>query len=143
MDIKYNNPNINFNAKFVKSDSLKDVVNYAIEHGQFDRLNKARKELDSSYKGLRTRLKLDIYYNDDYPTVIFSRFEPKKNSLGISEKDYELTAQTEHVSSKKMNALKFALERIIKLANNAPDNKLYKKVVLEKGEIIDPFYARA
>ena len=39
---------------------------------------------------------------------------------------------TTYESNKKGSLLKFGLEQIIKLGNNAPNNKMYKYVVIEK-----------
>jgi len=140
MNINNNNSNVNFQAKFFKNDDLTSIVKYAQEHGKFDKLNKARKEIDNNYQTLRTRLKVDICYTDNYPTVIFSRYQPQKDCIALSGKDYELTAQTEFICPKKgQNPLKFALDRIIKLSQGAPESKMYKKVVIDKGEIIDPY----
>ena len=39
----------NFNAKFIQSDDLKKIADYAVEHGKFEKLNQARKNIDSFY----------------------------------------------------------------------------------------------
>lgn len=139
MEVKNYNSNIQFQAKFLKSDSLTDIVNYAVEHGKFDKLNKARKNIDNAY--LRYRLKVQLCFTDGKPTVIISRYEPPKRKFVMSLDDYELTAQTEFIAKKQRNPLKFALEKLIELGNNAPNNNMYKKVVVEKGKIIDPYLA--
>lgn len=65
--------------------------------------------------------------------VSFTKYSPKKNiNIAYSLDDYEIVKTTEFTSEKKMNPLKFALDKIIKLGNNAPHNKMYKKVVISK-----------
>ena len=127
MDILRNQPS--FQAKFVYSDSLKQVADYAVEHNKFNKLNQARKNIDNAY--LTTRLKLDITKNsDNLPVVNFSRFIPKRGAIPpFAAGDYVQVKTVSYAASKKINPLKFALEKIIKLSNNAPQNKMYKSVV--------------
>ena len=127
MDISRTQPS--FQAKFIYSDSLKQVADYAVKHNKFNKLNQARKNIDSAY--LTTRLKLDISKNaDNLPVVSFTRYVPKKGALPPFESsDYVQAKTISYAASKKINPLKFALEKIIKLANNAPQNKMYKSVV--------------
>ncbi len=121
-----------FQAKFLYSDSLKQIADYAVAHGKFDKLNTARKNIESSY--LTMRLRADIYENDEGEKFIsFSKFIPKKNVLvAKNQDDYIMAKTTTYKSNKKGSLLKFALEQIIKLGNNAPNNKMYKHVVIEK-----------
>lgn len=65
-----------FQAKFLHSDSLQKLVQYSVENGKFDKLNAARKNIDSAY--LTTRLKVDIFEKDGKPIINFTRFVPKK-----------------------------------------------------------------
>ena len=96
------------------------------------KLNTARKNIESSY--LTMRLRADIYENDEGEKFIsFSKFIPKKNVLvAKNQDDYIMAKTTTYKSNKKGSLLKFALEQIIKLGNNAPNNKMYKHVVIEK-----------
>lgn len=122
--------NTSFQAKFLHSESLKMVADYAVEHNKFEKLNQARKNIDSSF--LQTRLKLDIKESKNgNPIVSFTKYEPKKNvNVAYSLDDYEVVKITEFKSEKKINPLKFALEKIIKLGNNAPRNNMYKNVII-------------
>ena len=131
MDINTSS-NLNFCAKFFDSPHLRDIVNDSIVKGKFDKINQARKNI--SMQDLRIRLKVDLCYTDDKPTIIFSRYLPKKNVLvPKTADDYEITAITEYTSSKKNESiLKFARRMLSKLGNNAPNNNMYKKVVQEK-----------
>ncbi len=120
-----------FQAKFLYSDSLQQLVQYSVEHGKFDKLNAARKNIDSAY--LKTRLKVDIFEENGKPRIIFTRFVPKKNVLIAKyQDDLEQVKVVTIKSDKKCNPLKFAFEKIIKLSNNAPHNNMYKNVVITK-----------
>lgn len=127
-----NNLSPNFGAKFTNSASLKLVADYAVEHGKFSKLNEARKNIDRA--NLQTRLRMDIAINDkDCPVVTFSRFLPKKNvTVAYNLNDYFLAESVSYESCKKMNPLKFALERIIKMGQNNAHNNMYERVVLGK-----------
>ena len=126
-----NNSNVNFQAKFVKSDSLYDVVNYAIEKGKFDKLNQARKNIDNAY--LTTKLKVDIFYSNKFPTLSITKYEPKHHSSGFFAEDYIPTNRVEFVCQKpKANPLAYALKILIKMGNNAPNNHIFKDVVTVK-----------
>jgi|GEM_PF-6152176 hypothetical protein len=120
-----------FQAKFLHSDSLQQLAQYSVEHGKFDKLNTARKNIDSAF--LSTRLKVDIFEENGKPGVSFTRFVPKKNVLIAKyQDDFEQAKVVTFKSEKKCNPLKFALEKIIKLSNNAPHNNMYKNVVITK-----------
>ena len=124
-----NNYQTAFQAKFLHSDDLKRVADYAVEHNKFAKLNQARKNIDSAF--LLTRLKLNISQNSDgYPVVSFTRYVPKKNvNIAYSMDDFAESKTTSFTASQKMNPLKFALEKIIKLGNGAPKNNMFKTVV--------------
>lgn len=123
--------NINFQAKFLKSDSLQQVVNYAIERGKFDKLNTARRNIDNTH--FSTRLMVDIGDDEGRPFVRFTRYNLKPNApLDYTMEDFRPEKTTVFKSSVKMNPLKFALEKIIKMGNDAPHNNMYKKVVKDK-----------
>ncbi len=123
--------NINFQAKFLKSDSLQQVVNYAIERGKFDKLNTARKNIDNTH--FSTRLMVDVGDDEGRPFVSFTRYNLKPNApLNYTMEDFRQEKTTVFKSSVKMNPLKFALEKIIKMGNDAPHNNIYKKVVKDK-----------
>lgn len=131
-NIHYPCYNTSFQAKFLHSESLKKVADYAVEHNKIDKLIQAKKNIDTSY--LQTRLKMDISETETgKPIVSFTKYSPKKNiNIAYSIDDYEIVKTTEFKSEKKINPLKFALDKIIKLGNNAPHNKMYKKVVISK-----------
>ena len=78
-----------------------------------------------------TRLRLDISKSQDgFPVVSFTRFQPKKTASPPYEvEDYVQTKTVKFEASRKMNPLKFALEKFIKLGNKAPHNNMYKNIV--------------
>jgi len=121
-----------FSARFLHSESLKQVVEYACAHGQqFDKLNIARKNIDKSYK--KVLLKVDISVNDKkIPTLNITRYVPKRGiNFPQSMDDYELIKTISYWSYKPQNPLKFALHKLIKLGNNAPHNNMFRKVIAE------------
>lgn len=135
MEIRYNYQNNYrpaFGAKFLHSESLKQIAQYAVEHGKFDKLNQARKDIDRS--NLVTRIRVDFGINDKgFPVVTFTRYEPKRSVLiAKSMDDYVITKITKCESSKKENVVKFAFEKILKMGNNAPKNNLYRRIVVNK-----------
>lgn len=130
MKIQNNTNQTAFQAKFLYSNSLKQIADYAVEHGKFEKLNEARKNIDSAY--LTTRLKVDIFEKDGKPGVSFTRYTPKKDMVAKSNNDYMQVKQIKYISSTKCNPLKFALERLIRLGNNAPHNNMFRSVVISK-----------
>lgn len=118
-----------FGAKFLYSEDLKNVVEYAVENGKFDKLNQARKNIESAY--LTTRIKLDITTSDSgKPILNFTKYTPKKSvNVAYSLDDYTISKTSTYKSEKKINPLKFALEKIIKMGNNAPHNNTFKNIV--------------
>lgn len=131
MKIDNNYPTTNFKAKFLHSESLRIVADYAVEKGKFDKLNKARKSIESSH--LRTRLRMDFGEIEGKPFVTFTRFTPKKSVIiPNSIDDYDITKVSTFNSSVKCNPIKFAFEQFLKLGNNAPANKRYQSVVVKR-----------
>lgn len=123
--------NINFQAKFLKSDSLQKVAEYAIEHGKFEKLNTARKNIDNAH--FSTRLLVDVGDEEGRPYIRFTRYNLKPNApVAYTMEDFRPEKTTVFKSAAKMNPLKFALEKIVKMGNNAPRNNMYKKVVIDK-----------
>lgn len=129
-----NNYQNSFGAKFLNSQSLHDVVNYAVENGKFDKLNQARKNIDCAY--LNRRLMFELFTTADekkIPYVILTRYTPKKDVIvPKSMEDFNMSEPFLFIANKKMNPLKFGFEIIRKLSNSAPKNNMYKKVVAGK-----------
>ncbi len=121
----------NFGVKFWHSESLKQIAEYAVEKNKFQKLNQARKNIELSF--LTTRLLVTTGSDCNQETFVkFSTFRPKKSILiANSKEDYMLVKETVlHPNpNKKTNPLKFAMEQIIKMGNNAPHNKLFQKII--------------
>ena len=130
--MRLDNTNSNsFKAKFLNSESLRLVAEYSVEKGKFSNLNQARKNIDNAH--LTTRLRFDMGENNGIPFVTFTRYIPKTNVIiPKSMADYKLVKTVKYEAAKKCNILKFALEKLIKLGNNAPKNNMYQNVVVKK-----------
>lgn len=132
--IIYNNPNsTSFMAKFLYSDSLKDVAKYASEQGKFKYLDEARNNIDSTH--LRTRLLFECGENEKgFPFVTFTKYEPKSHiTIPQSADDYVKHKPITYTgNSKKISIMEFALKKLITMGNNVPNNKIFRKVVVEK-----------
>lgn len=122
----------NFQAKFLYSKDLKNVVEYAVQHGKFDKLNQARKNIESAH--LPKRLILNIDQNKEGNTVVrFTRLVPRKTVIIPTRmEDYSIKKVKEYICYNNTNPLKVALEKLLKLGNNAPNNNMYKDVVVLK-----------
>lgn len=133
MIISGNINSTNFNAKFFHSKGLEEVAKYAVEQNKFDRLDAARKNIDST--NLRTRLLFEYGKNEKgYPFISFTRFEPKSFVLvPKTMNDYnEFKPVIIEGAMKNQNPLAFALKKLIAMGNSVPHNKIFKKVILNK-----------
>ncbi len=133
MEIK-NNYNPNFKAKFIDCNDLRQVVNYAIEHGKADKLNETRKNIESSY--LTTRLTFSLGETDNgFPKVVFTRLKPKSHVLMPEYyKDYVESKPIEYVyTAKNKSKLAYALDLLIRMGSCVPNNKVFRKVVIKGG----------
>ena len=137
MDIKPAG-NISFNAKIFNNNSYEDVMKYALEHDKFTRFTKTLENIDKIRKD--TFIKMDICYTDEYPTVVFSRYERGWDKLLQQPTDnYILKKQVDFISTKKENPVKFAYKKLIKLGNNAPENKMFQDIVIIKEQSKKPY----
>ena len=127
------NSNLSFNAKIVNNKTYDEVMKFALEHNKMTRLLSTLSNIDKIRKD--TYIKMDICYTGEYPSVVFSRYEKGwDRSLQMPTEDYILKRQVDYISTKKENPVKFALSRLIKLGNDAPNNKMYQEVVIKKDE---------
>ena len=115
MKITQNNFNtqIPFKAKFLYSDDLQKVVDYAMENGLYPKLYKARLNIDENRITTRIMMNRDSY--NGKPVVIFLRYKPRYTVAFPNnvEKDYSLRRQVKYISIKEKNPLKFACKLII------------------------------
>ena len=80
---------LSFQAKFLNSEAMKQIADYAVERGKFDKLNQARKNIDTSC--LQTRLRIDIGEEEGKPFVTFTIYKPKTSViLAISMDDLKI-----------------------------------------------------
>lgn len=121
----------NFQARFLHSESLRQVVEYAVEHGKFDKLNTARKNINSYYRDIPKKIFVSVGKGkNNCPFVEFTILGPKRYTrVPNSIDDYRIINKITYQADKKVNPLKFALEKIIKLGNNAPNNKMYQSLM--------------
>ena len=132
MNIQLNN-NIGFNAKIIPNNTYEAVLDYAVQHNKAERFFEALKNIDKTRKN--TFIQMDVCYTGDFPTVVFSRYENGWDKLSQSPTDYLVVKrQVDYISNKKENPLKYAFNRLIKLGNDAPNNKMYQEVVIKKDE---------
>ena len=120
---------IGFGARFIHSEDLKNIAQYAIENGKAAELNQARKNIDSIY--LKTRIGVRVFeIVGGYPGVEFTRYVPKSVvSFPTYESDYA-TSKITYYTAEKMDILQFALDKIIKMGTDIPNNKIFKRVVV-------------
>jgi hypothetical protein len=111
---------------------LKQVADYAVEKGKFDKLNSARKSIDSKY--LTTRVKLEAGLNSNgFAKLDFLQYVPKKNVIvPKTMDDYVLVKTTTYNSTTERNPIKMALSKIIKMGNNDANNNTFKSIVIDK-----------
>jgi hypothetical protein len=123
--------NPNFSAKFFYSDSLKQVADYAVEKGKFDKLNSARKSIDS--RCVTTRIKLEAGLNSKgFAKLVFFKYLPKQGVIiPKTMEDYVLVKTTTYNSNIEKNPLKMALSKIIKMGNNNANNNTFKLIVID------------
>lgn len=123
-----------FKAKFLNSESMKQIADYAIQHGKFEKLNQSRKNIESSY--LRTRLLVDTgVTNKGFPFIRFTRFVPKSNVIvpkTMQDLKQEKVVTFVSESSKVKSPLKIALEKLIRMGIDVPHNRIFRKSVIEK-----------
>lgn len=122
------NSNPSFKAKFLYSDSLKKVADYAVEKGKFHKLNDARKKIDG--QDPFTKIIMTCGYNKDKKQSFFKlvRFKPKYTYVdGQVIKEYMMKVTKRYYN--EQNPLRLAYNKIIKMSNNAPYNKLYEEMI--------------
>ena len=121
----------NFKARFFHSESLKQIADYAVEHGKFDKLNQSRKNISKTH--MFTRLRVDIGENNNGSSFMtIARFVPKARVLiAKTMDDYFMEKVTMFEFTKDQNIWKEALEKLIKMGNCAPKNKIFKNVVID------------
>lgn len=125
--INYKNQ-ITFGAKFLNTDAINKVAKYALENGKFEKLNNARKNIESydyfSKIGVEIKENLKSGQKEFEFTTYTPEYTVKSGKLLTQYKIHK-----NKFPSQKANYLKEIYEIIIKMGNSAPQNKLYKKIV--------------
>lgn len=117
-----------FKAKFLHTDSLKQVVEYSLEHNCFDKLNKARKEIEKHDSF--TKIEMHCGFNEKLQRSFleFTTYKPKYEKInGELMKTYKVKKTIKYYSEK--NPLKLAYEKIIKMSQNDLKNNTYKDII--------------
>lgn len=124
------NPDTNFKAKFLYNNTLKQISEKAAELGQLENLNQARKNI--SMQDNNIGLLVDIGENNGKSFVSFSKYIPRKKVKSPKTFDDFKLAKTETFEAcRHCNPIEFALNKILKLGNDAPNNNMYKKIIME------------
>ena len=134
------NNNISFGAKFIENKDFIAVADYALKKHKMDLFNQSLKNIDRIRKD--TLLEMNLCYTDINPTVVFSRYEKKWDyNLQQPKDEYVLKRQVDYISDDaKLNPLKLAFDKIIKMGNNASRNKTFNHVVIEKDQSKKPYF---
>ena len=129
MQIQSSTSQIGFRARFLHSESLQKVAEYAVENGKFDKLNQSRKNISKHY--IDRRLMFDLNVDEKgFPYAVFTRYVPKYSKMPQTIEDYKNPLKIIYKAGKKMNPLKYGLQLLVRLGNNAPHNKMYKNVII-------------
>ena len=131
MNITNTTPKQTFGAKFANTETLHNVVKYAIENNKFDKLNKSRKEIEK--QDFFVKVAVDLVKNPKTGKDVFrfTRYIPKHtNENGIINTTY-LTNVYEREATKK-NSIKELYDLLVKMSACAPENKLYRHIVRGK-----------
>ena len=122
----------NFGVKFVTNDDFIDVISYAMEHKKSDKLIQSLSNMDKKFKD--TIVEMNICYTDKNPTLVFSRYIPGWNkTLKQPTGQYVLRRQVDYESENpKINPLKFALNKLIRMGQNRANNKMFDNIVVLK-----------
>ena len=132
--------NISFGAKFVENKDFIAVADYAFGKHKMDVFNEALRNINSIRKD--TFIKMDLCYTDKKPTVVFSRYEKGWNhKLQQQTDEYVLKRQVDYIADdEKLNPLKMAFNKIIKMGNNNARNNTFDYVVIEKEQSKKPYF---
>lgn len=134
------NNNISFGAKFIENKDFIAVADYAFGKHKMDIFNESLRNINRRRKD--TFIKMDLCYTDKFPTVVFSRYERGWNpGLQQQTDEYVLKRQVDYVAEdKKLNPLKMAFDKIIKMGNNKAQNNTFDYVVIEKEQSRKPYF---
>lgn len=117
-----------FSANFLNTTSLKNVVDYAVQNNRFEKLNKARKRIEA--QDLFTKIEINCGYDKEKHQSFFElvRYRPKYE-IRSNEVIKTFSRKVTRRYYNEQNPLKLAYDKIIKMSNDAPNNKLYKEMI--------------
>ena len=126
-----NNSNNNFKAKFFDTASMRQIAAYSQYRGKFGKLRQAAENISKDY--MTTRLLVRTGINDKgFSYVTFSKYVPKDSVIvPRSIEDYKFIKDRTYTATKFIDPLKFAMEKIIKMGNNAPKNGIYRDTIVK------------
>ncbi len=132
MKINQSTATPNFEAKFFHSKSLEDIANFAVRTNAFGKLNRMQSHISKKY--LKIRIKVDVNVTEQgLAQVTFSRYYPKRDAfVPKSLNDYRKANVVTYTSTKPVNPLWFAMNKIIEMGDNATNNDIFKEVVVKK-----------
>lgn len=117
-----------FKADFCHTESLKEVADYAVKKGKFDKLNEARKIIEKT--DWFTKLKMNCGFNEANNQSFFE-ITSYKPVYTFEDGKVITTYKTKTTRRyyKEKNPIQLAYEKIIKMSNNNTRNKTYKAYV--------------
>ena len=118
-----------FGAKFTNTETLHKVVDYAISKNKFNKLNTARKHIEKN--DFFTKIAVDLVEDSEKKIFRFTTYKPQYSSKNGKLVTTYKVSEFERQASKN-NVIKALFEYLVKMGNNAPENKIYKHIV--KGE---------
>ena len=122
--------NTNFKAKILYNNTLKQINEKAMALGQMENLNQAKKNISAYNPNIG--LLIDIGENNGKPFVSFSKYIPRKKVKSPKTFDDFKLAKTETFDAgRHYDPIEFALSKILKLGSDAPNNKLFKQIIIE------------
>ena len=127
MNIQNNPTQTSFQAKFLHTEDLYNIADYAVKHNKFKELNNARKVFEAADP--RTRVAVDLCYTGKKPTIIFSYYVPNPARSGMFADEFVLANQTDIIAKKSNeDIIKFGLRQIISIAKQGPNSHQFKEI---------------
>ena len=146
MQIDNLSTNPNFKAKLVQTKDLRKVVQYVKDNPKnLQQLIEAEQNISRQNSKIKVNFEL-FQTPDGYPFVMFTRYIPQKGiKFAEGGKEDFIDYEPIIIQSKKIvNPLKFGFDMIQRLGFNAPNNSLYKNIVLgDKSPVENKIYKLA
>jgi len=126
----YNHKPPVFKAKFLDTPAIREVAKWAVETGNFNKLNEARKQID--YAAVKARIHMDLATNiEGYPIAIFKRYFPKKLNPEYEE-DYIISKPIMYFGKDKdVSAIEYGYRKIVQMGFYVTRNRLFKDIIID------------